>query len=391
MKNLAYLFLALLLISTVHGSYKRVCYFENWATYRPGDGHFTPHDIDPSLCTHIIYAFATLNPNSLIMEVFDPWMDIDKDGGFYKMVTDMKSAALKVMIGLGGWNDSAGNKYSQLVSDPAARANFVKEAIAFIKKYNFDGMDFDWEYPSCAQNDCGTGPASDKANFISMVKELKEAFEAEGLVLSAAVGAGATTDDHAYDIPELSKYLDFMNVMTYDFHGAWDSTTGYMAPFRGPTNTTEATIKYWIGKGADKTKLVVGLPTYGRSWTLASPSDNGLNATAIGGGTAGEATRQDGVLAYFEVCDRVKNQGWTVVQDPEGINGPYAYKGNQWVSYDDKDIIRKKCEFIKSEGLGGGMVWAIGMDDFRNKCGDGKYPLMNEVNSCLADAVVSGM
>lgn len=47
--------------------------------------------------------------------------------------------------------------------------------------------------------------------------------------------------------------------------------------------------------------------------------------------------------------------------------GPYAYKGDQWVSFDDVDIIKSKVNFIKSLGLGGGMVWAIDLDDFKNR------------------------
>ena len=101
-------------------------------------------------------------------------------------------------------------------------------------------------------------------------------------------------------------------------------------------------IRYFIQKGAAPEKLILGMPTYGKSWTLTSASGNGLNAPGKGAGQAGEATGQGGLLAYFEICDRVKNKGWTVIQDPKERIGPYAYKGTQWVSYDDKAIIRAK-------------------------------------------------
>ena len=71
--------------------------------------------------------------------------------GFYKQVTDMKKLGLKVMIAIGGWNDSGGSKYSKLVSNRSARRKFVKNAVSFIEKYNFDGLDLDWEYPRCWQ------------------------------------------------------------------------------------------------------------------------------------------------------------------------------------------------------------------------------------------------
>nr|CAD7394101.1 unnamed protein product [Timema cristinae] len=86
----------------------------------------------------------------------------------------------------------------------------------------------------------------------------------------------------------------------------------------------------------------------------------------------------------FQICDRVKNRGWTVVKDPLDRMGPYAFKGNQWVSFDDAHMIRLKSEYIRAMDLGGGMVWALDLDDFRNRCGDGPHPLLNTIRSVLA-------
>lgn len=117
------------------------------------------------------------------------------------------------------------------------------------------------------------------------------------------------------------------------------------------------TMRYWIKLGAPAKKLVMGMPLYGQSFTLADAKNNGLNAKAPGPGQAGEFTRAAGFLAYYEICDRIFNKGWTVVRDPKGRLGPYAYKGNQWVSFDDQAMLRKKTQFIKELGIGGGMVW----------------------------------
>merc|ERR1719273_1426731 len=102
------------------------------------------------------------------------------------------------------------------------------------------------------------------------------------------------------------------------------------------------------------------MPLYGQSYTLSSASNNGLGAPTSGAGAAGPYTGQGGLLAYFEICDFI-NDGWTV-EPPTDKRGPYAYNGNQWVGYDDEATIKKKSEYIISKGLGGGMVWAIGMD-----------------------------
>ena len=125
------------------------------------------------------------------------------------------------------------------------------------------------------------------------------------------------------------------------------------------------------------------MPLYGQAFTLDDPEKNGLNAPAGQKGQAGEFTRAAGFLAYYEICSDLKKGGWTVVKDPEGRMGPYAYKGRQWVGYDDVDTIRRKSEFVREMGLGGGMVWALDLDDFRNVCGEGPHPLMNAIQKVL--------
>lgn len=128
----------------------------------------------------------------------------------------------------------------------------------------------------------------------------------------------------------------------------------------------------------------MGMPLYGQSFRLEKESENGLNAKAPGPGEAGEFTGAAGFLAYYEICHNIKN-GWTVVKDPQHRMGPYAYKGNQWVSFDDKETIRLKSEYIRKMNLGGGMIWALDLDDFKNRCGEGRHPLLTTIRNVLAN------
>jgi chitinase len=130
----------------------------------------------------------------------------------------------------------------------------------------------------------------------------------------------------------------------------------------------------------------MGMPLYGQSFRLEKESNHGLNAKAPGPGQAGEYTRAAGFLAYYEICQNIKSQGWTVVQDPKRRMGPYAYRGDQWVSFDDREMIRLKSEFIRKMDLGGGMIWALDLDDFKNRCGEGRHPLLTTIRNVLADA-----
>jgi len=117
-----------------------------------------------------VYGFATLDYTELVIRVFDSWADIDNGTrevnvrskqnkaiqklrflGFYERVVALKRRGVKVSIGLGGWNDSAGDKYSRLVNNRSSRKKFINNVLDFMHKYGFEGLDVDWEYPKCWQ------------------------------------------------------------------------------------------------------------------------------------------------------------------------------------------------------------------------------------------------
>ena len=148
-------------------------------------------------------------------------------------------------------------------------------------------------------------------------------------------------------------------------------------------------MNHWISKGCPKYKLIVGIPTYGRSWTL-SGSSTSLGSSASGGGTAGQFSAQGGFLMYNEICVNIASNGWTKVSDSTGSMGPYAYSGNQWVGYDDISMASTKAKYILDNNLGGGMFWDLPSDDFRNLCGEGTYPIIRTVHSILSSESTCG-
>ena len=137
-----------------------------------------------------------------------------------------------------------------------------------------------------------------------------------------------------------------------------------------------------MAAGTPPSKLVLGIPTYGRSWTLATPQTS-VNSSASGTGAAGPITQERGYLAYNEICRNIREAGWTKVSDQTGSRGPYAFKDDQWVGYDDAAMAEVKARYILDNQLGGAMFWDLPSDDFQGWCGEGAYPIISTVSNIV--------
>ena len=192
-----------------------------------GDGKHLVEDIDSSLCTHIMYSFVVLDASTYLMKAHDAWLDIDL-GNFNKFVAlKGTNPNVKLLLALGGWNDSRTNKYSILLADAAKRASFVTNAVSFIQQYGFDGLDLDYEYPVYDK------VTTDREGFTNLIKELRVAFDPYGWELTAAVSANKAVIDAGYDVPEIAKDLDAIHLMSYDLHGSWEESVDHHSKLYG--------------------------------------------------------------------------------------------------------------------------------------------------------------
>lgn len=169
--------------ATSSPSPKFICYFTSWSTNRTGPARFKISDIPSSACTHIVYSFAVLNSTSLTMD-----LSAEVDRALIDQVTTLRSNGTKVSVALGGWADSEnGTKYSTMINHGHLRTNFVHESVKFLRRHGFDGIDLDFEYPTCWWGNCSTGPVTDKNNFANLIHELRAAYRFYGLLVSVAV------------------------------------------------------------------------------------------------------------------------------------------------------------------------------------------------------------
>nr|AZQ25750.1 Chitinase-3 [Haliotis discus discus] len=372
-----------------------VCYYTNWAQYRPEGQKFFPEDVDATMCTHINYAFAKLAGNNLAPY---EWNDDSTDWskGMYERLHDhakKQNPNVKILLSVGGWNMGSAT-FTAMVKTAANRQEFATSSVQYLRSRKFDGLDLDWEYPGNRGS-----PPEDKQKYVELLKTLVNVYEEDAqttgrprLLLTAAVPAGKGNIDAGFDIPVISKYFDFINIMTYDLHGSWDKTTGHNSPLYADSSdkgenrylNVAWAAEYWAKNGAPRDKLVIGLATYGRTFTLVSPGDSGLGAPARGAGTAGKYTREAGFLSYYEICQLIKSGADVHYIEDQKV--PYLVSGNQWVGYDDVSSLQTKVKFMKDQGYGGVMVWALDLDDFTGSCGEGTYPLLTAVNGqCAAD------
>uniref|UniRef100_A0A8C0SN78 Oviduct-specific glycoprotein n=1 Tax=Canis lupus familiaris TaxID=9615 RepID=A0A8C0SN78_CANLF len=376
----------LLLVLKHHdgAAHKLVCYFASWAQSRPGPASVLPHDLDPFLCTHLIFAFATMENNQIVA------MTSQKGKIVYPEFNKLKerNRELRTLLSIGGW-DFGTSKFTTMLSTLSNRKKFINSVILLLRTYNFDGLDLFFLYPGLRGS-----PMSDRRTFLLLIKELLFAFQNEvkldtrpRLLLSAAVSGDPYIIQIAYDVHLLGKLLDFINVLSYDFHGSWEKFTGHNSPLfslPGDPSSSAYAMNYWRKLGAPPEKLLMGFPTYGRTYHLLKASKNGLQAKAVGPASPGMYTKHPGFLAYYEICSFLQRatKRWIDFQQV-----PYAYKGKVWVGYDDANSFSSKAMFIKEEHFGGAMVWTLDLDDAKGTfCRTGPFPLVHKLHSLLVQA-----
>ncbi|MER6581648.1 glycosyl hydrolase family 18 protein [Nonomuraea sp. NPDC001023] len=357
------------------GGNKVLGYFVQWGIYQRG---YHVKNIDTSgsaaKLTHINYAFGNVQNGQCT--IGDSYADYDRfyqagesvDGvadtwdngalrGNFNQLRKLKKKYpnLKVLFSFGGWTWSGG--FGQAAQNPTAFADSCYKLVEDPRWADvFDGIDIDWEYPNACGLTCDTSGA---AAFKNVMSALRSRFGANNLVTAAITADGNDGGKiDAADYGGAAQYVDWYNVMTYDFFGGWDAQ-GPTAP-HSPLTTwdkipvpgfyTDNAIQKLKSKGVPAAKLLLGIGFYGRGWT-------GVTQAAPGGTATGPApgTYEQGIEDYKVIKTRCPSTG-TVA------GTAYAYCGNQWWSYDTPSTIGGKMSYSKNQGLGGAFFWELSGD-----------------------------
>ncbi|MDO8967174.1 glycoside hydrolase family 18 protein [Algoriphagus sp.] len=325
--------------------------------YVAGWKELNPKKIPAEKLTHINYAFANV-ADGIVTNMEGRAV---RDSMNFQKLQELKkrNPALKILVSIGGWTHSKG--FSDAVLTEESRKKLTASGIDFLLKYKLDGLDFDWEYPAL-QGDNNVVRAEDKDNFVAMLKSFREALDSVGSLnnthyLSTIASGGFRNYLEVNNLGEAQEYLDFINIMAYDFYTAGDAITGHHAnlfPNGAKGRSAQTTVEEHLEFGVPAEKLVLGVPFYGRMWKGVDPTDNGLFKKG----------KFEMGLPYHQVFALSRNSTYSRFWDSKA-SAPYLFSllDSAWVTFEDPESLALKMEFVKKKGLAGAMFWEMSEDN----------------------------
>lgn len=371
------LLVGLLAAGTVSGQesapgYRVVAYFTSWSIYAR---NYFVTDIPAEKLTHINYAFFNISEAGECI-LGDPWADVefpypgDADGetlrGNFKQLALLKEQhpGLQTLMSIGGWTWSG--RFSDTALTAESREKFARSCIALMTQYGFDGLDIDWEYPGGGGLEGNAARPEDTVNFTLLLAELRAQLDAQGAqdergyLLTIAAPAGSQY--RQMELDKIHDYLDWINVMTYDFAGGWSARTGFNASLYGATSADTA-LRAYLEAGIPAAKLQMGVPFYGRGFAGVADTDDGVNQPFNG------LPKGSWEPGFFDYSDLAANYVGAFERHwDETARVPWLYSATEGVmiSYDDAESLVAKADYVRDAGLGGVMIWELSADDDAN-------------------------
>jgi chitinase len=317
-----------------------------------------PGQIDANKLSRINYAFANIQDGHIVEGT-------PSDAANFAALNKLKreNPSLKILVSVGGWLWS-GN-FSDMSLTLASRQLFIKSVIAFLDRYELDGLDIDWEYPGMIGNGNRFRP-EDKQNYTLLLREMRKSFDQQQtrlhrrLLLSIATGASSEFLANT-EMAKVQSYVDTVNLMAYDYYEPGsDKISGNHAPlFTDPADpkkiSADVSIREYERAGVPAGKLVLGVPFYGHVWGEVPAANHGLFQAGIAVPNA--------YSGYGAIVTNYLNHGYTRFWDAQA-SVPYLYSDEKqiFVTYEDPESLSIKSKYVLDHRLAGVMFWDYSSD-----------------------------
>ena len=324
-------------------------------------GWSMPAAIHPEKLTHINFAFAKIDGEGKVA-FENPAIATTLQS---LLALKQQNPDLRILVSVGGWTADG---FSDAALTEASRKVFAKSVVSLLREHRVDGIDLDWEYPG--QGVAGIKYRSeDKENFTLLLKTVRAALD----VASDSEGRKgrdrytltiASADREYFDHTEMDKlhvYLDWINVMSYDFFNSLTATTGHHAglfasELAAPNDrNADASIRQHLAAGIPRDKIVLGVAFYGRGFAGVTPAHRGLHQGY---------ERYEGDHSYAELAGRFVGLGGFIRYWDERAKAPFLWNEatRTFITYDDPQSIRVKADYVRENRLGGVMFWELSQD-----------------------------
>jgi chitinase len=326
---------------TALGAQRVVAYVIGWQT---------PPDIPATKLTHINFAFARIDAEGKAVLPHPGVPDNLK----YLRSLKAKNPQLKILLSVGGWEAEG---FSDAAVSAASRETFAHSVVALLREHSLDGVDLDWEYPGQSVAGIKSRP-EDKRNFTALLKEMRAQLGERYLLTIASA------DREYFQFTEMDRlhvYLDWINVMSYDFFNSLTPTTGhhaalYASAFAAPGDrNADAAVKQHLAAGIPPQKLVLGVAFYGRGFAGVTPSHDGVNQPY---------ERFEAAHPYSELVAKFIDRGGFEREWDAKAQAPFLWNAqtHAFITYDDPQSIAIKAEYVREHRLGGVMFWELSQD-----------------------------
>ncbi|KAJ5893256.1 hypothetical protein N7495_004947 [Penicillium taxi] len=318
--------------------YTNAAYYPNWRIYQKQP----PSSLRLGFISHVFYAFAWVKEDGTVY-LSDEWADtqmpVDGTEGCLRAFTQLKQqySKMKVILSVGGGGSGSEN-FAAVAHSRSCLDTFVRTCRELVDQFGLDGIDVDWEHPV---------DSKEGKDYVHLLARLREALPAPKYVLATCLPAGQWALKNI-DLHAAQKYVDMINLMAYDFAGSWGPETGHHAQLFGSPISGESAVSYVLSQGVSPKKIILGVPTYGRSF-LGS-NGPGQRYTGLGG--------EDGVFDY----QALPRPGTQEYLDQEACAAYCVGADGGFVTYDIPATVKQKAEFVTSAKLGGLFYWHVCAD-----------------------------